>query len=227
MFLPGSRYMRTRPAALILLRVWAQRLVVILVLSNTWWLFAEERAGLDAFPRWQDDRLEGAGGEVFPYEPKPFMDEIEWENPICLVAVPDTADRFLVVERWGKVWQIQIGSSERKPLLNLPSDGPPQRVNSFGLAFHPAFPTEPYLYLRWNRREGTSAYNYLTRYTVEGKSELQLAPDSALEILRWESNGHNGGDLAFGPDGLLYILSGDGASPGDPENVGQLVDDLL
>ena len=40
--------------------------------------------------------------------------------------------------------------------------------------------------------------------------ERRIDPKSALVILQWESNGHNGGDLAFGPDGYLYHAAGDG-----------------
>src|SRR5262249_23064234 len=51
-------------------------------------------------------------------------------------------------------------------------------------------------------------------------------PASERLVIEWESNGHNGGDLAFGPDGMLYLTSGDGTSDSDGDNTGQDLRDL-
>jgi hypothetical protein len=68
--------------------------------------------------------------------------------------------------------------------------------------------------------------NRISRWTISRENGI-ADPDSELIILEWESNGHNGGDLAFGPDGMLYCPTGDGTSDSDPLATGQGLNDLL
>ena len=65
------------------------------------------------------------------------------------------------------------------------------------------------------------------RYTVDRRPPHRIDPASKLLIIEWPSNGHNGGDLAFGNDGYLYVSSGDGSSDSDANLTGQTLDDLL
>ena len=65
------------------------------------------------------------------------------------------------------------------------------------------------------------------RYTVDRRPPHRIDPNSKLLIIEWPSNGHDGGDLAFGNDGYLYVSSGDGSSGSDANLTGQRIDDLL
>ncbi|MGV2333754.1 MAG UNVERIFIED_CONTAM: PQQ-dependent sugar dehydrogenase [Planctomycetaceae bacterium] len=69
--------------------------------------------------------------------------------------------------------------------------------------------------------------NRISRWTISRDASAKAEPDSELVILEWESNGHNGGDLAFGPDGMLYCPTGDGTTDSDPLATGQGLNDLL
>ena len=61
----------------------------------------------------------------------------------------------------------------------------------------------------------------VTRYTMSREPPFTVDPKSALVIIEWPSDGHNGGAVAFGKDGMLYVTSGDGTSDSDTDLRGQ------
>ncbi|MBW3601023.1 MAG: PQQ-dependent sugar dehydrogenase, partial [Planctomycetes bacterium] len=68
---------------------------------------------------------------------------------------------------------------------------------------------------------------YVTRYTIDREPPHRLDPDSAVNILQWKSDGHDGAAIAFGLDGMMYITTGDGTSDSDTNVAGQGLDHLL
>lgn len=118
--------------------------------------------------------------------------------------------------------------------LQFPNNGA-----AYGLAFHPKFAENGYMYLGWNSANDTDKLDdkgkpikgpkmtRVTRYTIDTKKDYAIDPKSALEIIAWESDGHNGGDVTFGNDGYLYVTSGDGTSDSDTNLAGQTTDTLL
>ena len=69
--------------------------------------------------------------------------------------------------------------------------------------------------------------NRISRYTVGREPPRRIDPASEEVVIEWKSAGHDGGDMAFGRDGFLYITTGDGTSDSDAWNSGQTLDDLL
>lgn len=158
----------------------------------------------------------------------------EWElvvdgltSPIGLEHAQDGSGRLFVVEQPGLIRIIQDGSLAPTPFLDIRS-----RVGSsgseqglLGLAFHPSYAENGYFFVNYTDRNGDTV---IARYRVSADPSLA---DPTTEIRLLEVNqpyaNHNGGDLAFGPDGYLYISLGDGGSGGDPRNYGQSLDTLL
>src|SRR5205823_500715 len=66
-----------------------------------------------------------------------------------------------------------------------------------------------------------------TRFTIDRKPPCKIDPKSEKLIIEWLSDGHNGGDVAFGNDGMLYITSGDGTADSDGWLSGQDLTRLL
>ena len=101
------------------------------------------------------------------------------------------------------------------------------RVNSggselglLGMAFDPDYENNGRFYLNYTDRVGLTR---ISRFEVDPMDPTKALPDSEERLLFYQQpfNNHNGGDLAFGPDGYLYIASGDGGSANDPQNNAQ------
>ena len=92
-----------------------------------------------------------------------------------------------------------------------------------GLAFHPQFPDSNYFYVNYTASGGgNGGSTRISRFTVSANPDV-ADPNSELIIYtasQFASN-HNGGDLDFGPDGYLYIPTGDGGAANDPGNRAQ------
>ncbi|WP_082333811.1 PQQ-dependent sugar dehydrogenase [Mangrovimonas sp. TPBH4] len=146
-------------------------------------------------------------------------------NPVNIKHAGD--DRLFVVEQEGT---IQIINSEgvlnSSPFLDISSivyDGASEQ-GLLGLAFHPNYASNGYFYVNYiNNSQNT----VISRFE---RSDINTAdPDSELILLNITQpyNNHNGGDLAFGTDGYLYIATGDGGNFGDPEDRAQDLSTLL
>ncbi|QMU29620.1 PQQ-dependent sugar dehydrogenase [Adhaeribacter radiodurans] len=96
-----------------------------------------------------------------------------------------------------------------------------------GIAFHPDFKTNGYFYVNYTR--GKDLETAISRFQVSKTNPNQADPKSEVVLLTYDQpfSNHNGGKVAFGKDGYLYIAAGDGGSGGDPHNNGQNKTSLL
>lgn len=149
-------------------------------------------------------------------------------SPVDLAATPQASDRRLfIVEQGGRIRIMRPnGSLLFRPFLDIQD-----RVSSgserglLGLAFHPNYASNGYFYVNYTNLNGDTT---IARFSVSGSRNL-ADPNSEqiLLVVDQPFANHNGGDLAFGPDGYLYIALGDGGSGGDPLNNSQNIDSLL
>ncbi len=136
--------------------------------------------------------------------------------------------RLFIVEKTGRIRILNGTTTISTPFLNLaPVVGiSGDEEGLLGLAFHPNYPATPYFYVHYT---DTSSNIVIARYTVSSNPNV-ANPVSGVPLLTISHPGftnHNGGQLAFGPDGYLYVAIGDGGGGGDPGNNAQNLNTLL
>lgn len=158
---------------------------------------------------------------------------LTFDQPVALLQSPSDDARWFVVEKGGTVWSL----SETDPVTSASvfidlSD----RVESnsleaglLGMAFHPSFPTNGEVFLSYTHRgNGGPLVSRISIFTSpDGGGTLDPATEAILLSIDQPYPNHNGGNLAFGPDGYLYAGFGDGGAGGDPMGNGQDTGTLL
>ncbi|MCT8340014.1 PQQ-dependent sugar dehydrogenase [Flavobacteriaceae bacterium TK19130] len=137
-------------------------------------------------------------------------------------------DRLFIVEQGGRIKILNAdGTTNSTPFLDIStqvSNGGEQGL--LGLAFHPDYANNGFFYVNYTKTNGDTR---VARFSVDSGDPDIAQVGSEFEIIEYEQpfSNHNGGDVAFGPDGYLYISSGDGGSGGDPGNRAQNLSLLL
>ncbi len=159
--------------------------------------------------------------DTFIPEPPEFIIETWVENldiPWALVFLSE--QRALVTERSGRIRLIEGGQLQEKPYKVIENVQHGGEGGLMGLAKHPGYPGEPFIYVMYTYQASGGLYNRVERYRDTGNT---LETDMVLIEGIPGHRVHNGGRIAFGPDGMLYICTGDVWKAGiaqDPENPG-------
>jgi glucose/arabinose dehydrogenase len=146
-------------------------------------------------------------------------------------AFPDGSNRLCVLEQPGiiKVFPNAAATSPNEvatflDIRNKVVYSAGQEIGLLGLAFHPQFNTNRHVYIYYIDQPSNYRIN-IVRYTVTASNPNILDPASEFVIAQYIKNqgdsNHNGGKIAFGPDGYLYVSIGDGGGGGDPQKNGQ------
>lgn len=177
-----------------------------------------------AFPNleWTGWMAEGDDGQIHPL------------RPILLTHAGDGSNRIFVPTQQGIIHVFANDKAAAKTSIFLDVRDRIRYADNqneeglLGMAFHPKYKTNGEFFLFYTDIKAKMA-NVVTRFRVS-KTDPNLAdPDSAEEIIRFEKPywNHDGGTLAFGPDGYLYIAHGDGGAGNDPHENGQNLKTLL
>ncbi len=146
-------------------------------------------------------------------------------RPVHMVPHPTVDDAFLVVEQGGTIRVLQNGAITGTFLTVAVGSSGGER-GLFSIAFDPDFTATGRFFVNHTNSSGTTV---IARYTVSTTNPLVADSSSRTEILTIAQpfSNHNGGCIAFGPDGYLYIATGDGGGAGDTGNRSQTPTTLL
>ncbi len=164
--------------------------------------------------------------------------QLTFPAPVFFAQAPGDPARAFVVSQLGTVYAFahSANASSSAAFLQIQGlvtdDGGEQGL--LGLAFDPAFAANGYLYVNYNPNFDNSGSNprrtRIARFQVAGNPDV-VDPATETTLLEFEQpqdlSNHKGGWLGFGPDGKLYIASGDGGGGGDPQNNAQNLNTLL
>ena len=150
-----------------------------------------------------------------------------FSRPLLVTSAPGETSRMFVVDQNGKIFVVKDGVQLSTPFLDvsaLNSSGGERGL--LGLAFHPQYASNGYFFINFTDNSGDTQ---VSRYQVSAGNSDVANSSSRFDILFIDQpySNHNGGCIRFGPDGYLYIGTGDGGSANDPGNRAQNGSSLL
>lgn len=169
-----------------------------------------------------------------PEPPSPFITErafpeLKFASPVDLSDAPGTP-RLFIVEQGGKVFSFDPQQAPAQAHLTADLKNIfPDLTALYALTFHPQFEQNRYCYLCVIFKPEDPRGSRISRFTMTQSDPPTIDPQSELPLIEWLSGGHNGCCLKFGPDGYLYISTGDASAPSPPDGLvtGQNLTDLL
>lgn len=149
------------------------------------------------------------------------------DNPVAIAHAGDDSGRIFVLEQQGRIRVIENGLLQPGAFLDIQDrvvDGGEKGL--LGIAFHPDFKNNGLFYLDYTTKQN-GLKTIVSEFRVNKKGTALPTSERRLLSIHQPWSNHNGGHLAFGDDGYLYIAMGDGGSGDDPQNNGQKLDTLL
>jgi len=155
---------------------------------------------------------------------------LNFQFPVEIVAPDDDSERLFVVSQPGKIYSFKADQNVLSADLFLDIEdkvlsGGEQGL--LGLAFHPNFAENGIFFIDYTRNNPRRTIISRMQVKADDPNSADINSETILLEIEQPYSNHNGGKIAFGPDGYLYISLGDGGSAGDPQNNGQNTTTLL
>ncbi len=178
--------------------------------------------GIEHREAWTTSRVHGTPDPPDPYTTEVAFPEIRFDQPLEVTTVPGT-NLIAVAERFGKIYVFENRPGVTGKHLFMDVGKP-----VYGLEFHPDFQENRYFYVSQvdHHTKELPEGSQLSRYRANPGQPLTGDRDSETVLLVWPSGGHNGGCIRFGPDGYLYLGTGDASGIADSLVTGQNPDDF-
>lgn len=182
----------------------------------------------------------GGGGEPLPPPEPPALGvervfpALAFSQPLAMLQAPGDTARWFVVEQAGRVRV--FANSPQAGAFTTFADITDRVTNGgemglLGMAFAPQFPTDPRVFLSYtNESTGNPRVSRISEFQIGAGGNLDPSSEVVLLTIEQPETNHNGGNIAFGPDGFLYVGIGDGGGGNDQHGAignGQLMTTLL
>jgi len=156
---------------------------------------------------------------------------LAFNGPVALVQAPGDAAHWYVIEQSGRVLRFDGAAAAASVVLDIGSQVTSGgETGLLGIAFHPQWPATPEVFLSYTR-SAPNLTSVISRFVSrDGGATLDPNSEQVVMLVDQPESNHNGGQIAFGPDGFLYAGFGDGGGAGDQHGSignGQSLDTLL
>jgi uncharacterized repeat protein (TIGR03806 family) len=172
---------------------------------------------------WTTSRVIGSPDPPAKYVTQVAYAGLKFDEPLAFSVVPGM-DRIGIAQRYGKLFTFpnELATNEKTLLLEL-------KRSVMGLAFHPKFASNGKFYVTSlpDPSTPTEKGTRVSEFRVTDRSTMTADVDSERILIEWPNGGHNGGCIRFGPDGHLYLATGDGSGIADQRKTGQDIGDLF
>jgi glucose/arabinose dehydrogenase/mono/diheme cytochrome c family protein len=167
---------------------------------------------------WTSSNISGSPESPMPYQAEAVWPHITFNQPLDITLL-ESEKLLFVSERFGKIWRIPAdttGEAEEKTLVADMNVMFPNLDRLLGLEFHPDFSANRRVFVYYvTSKLGPGFDCVLGEFRMDEGWTLTSIADGTL--LRFHGEGHTGGDIQFGPDGLLYVPIGDLTPPSPPD----------
>jgi len=162
-------------------------------------------------------KLYSLGGTAAALTVSPIYSALSFTQPVAMLQAPGDATRWFVVEQPGRIRVFDAsaptGTSLFLDISTRVSAG--GETGLLGMAFHPNFPADPRVYVDYTNSTSGLVTRISEFRSTDGGATLDPASERIVLVVHQPESNHNGGNIAFGPDGYLYIGMGDGGGGND------------